>query len=65
MAKRTTRTERGTTTNAFPWTQVAGGIAASLVASGLLRRLPLGRVLVAAAPMIIAALQKREKGRRG
>jgi hypothetical protein len=63
MAKRTTKKE-SSPSNSFPWAKIAGGIAASVVASGFLRRLPFGRVLVAAAPIIIAGLQKKERGRR-
>lgn len=64
MPKRTTKSDSGDAVGAFPWGKVVGGIAASVVASSFVRRLPLGRVLVAAAPIIIAALQQKNKARR-
>jgi len=49
----------------FPWTKIAGTLAASILASGAIRRLPFGRLVVASAPFIIAALQdKDDRSRR-
>ncbi|MBB4291427.1 hypothetical protein GGE16_003486 [Rhizobium leguminosarum] len=63
MVKRSTKTGTGTAHD-LPWSKIAAGVAASTLASGLVRRLPLGRILVAAAPLIIATLEKNEKRRR-
>ncbi|KQV82143.1 hypothetical protein ASC90_23835 [Rhizobium sp. Root1220] len=64
MPKRATKSQSGEFAGAFPLGKVAGAIAASIVASGFVRRLPLGRVLAAAVPILIAALQKNDKARR-
>ncbi len=61
MPKRTTNSDNVETSGAFPWGKVIAGIAGSAVATRVLRRVPLGRVVIAAAPLIIAALQ-RDRG---
>jgi len=63
MAQRDTRSESSEKTGRFPWGKVLGGIAGSAVASRVIRKMPLGRVLVAAAPLIIAAIQKNKADR--
>ncbi len=61
MPKRTTNSDNVETSGSFPWGKVIAGIAGSAVATRVLRRVPLGRVVIAAAPLIIAALQ-RDRG---
>lgn len=61
MPKRTTDSDRA---NGFPWGTVIGGVAASALASTVVRRLPLGRLMVAAAALILAALNKDRNPRQ-
>lgn len=58
MPKRTTKSDNAETPGSFPWGKVIAGIAGSAVATRVVRRVPLGRIVVAAAPLIIAALQR-------
>lgn len=61
MPKRTKDSENVATAGSFPWGKVIAGIAGSAVATRVVSRLPLGRIVIAAAPLIIAALQ-RDRG---
>lgn len=58
MPKRTTKSDNAETPGSFPWGKVIAGIAGSAVATRIVRRVPLGRIVIAAAPLIIAALQR-------
>jgi hypothetical protein len=65
MAERTPNSENDHKPGAFPWGKVLAGIAGSAVASRVIRRVPLGRIVLAAAPLVVAALQKsRDSSRR-
>jgi uncharacterized membrane protein YeaQ/YmgE (transglycosylase-associated protein family) len=46
------------TLGALSWAKVIAGIAGSAVATGVIRRLPLGRTVLTAAPLIVAAMQR-------
>jgi hypothetical protein len=65
MAKRTTDTDKLETANKFPWGKLIAGIAGSAVATRVIRRVPLGRIAIAAAPLIIAALQREREQPKG
>jgi len=58
MPKRTTKSDNAEASGSFPWGKVIAGIAGSAVATRVVRRVPLGRIVIAAAPLIIAALQR-------
>jgi hypothetical protein len=67
MPKRTTKTDNLETASKFPWGKLIAGIAGSAVATRVIGRVPLGRIVIAAAPLIVAALQRereRPKGKR-
>lgn len=58
MPKRTTKSDNVETPGAFPWGKVIAGIAGSAVATRLIRKVPLGRIVIAATPLIVAALRR-------
>jgi hypothetical protein len=58
MAKRTTKSDNVETSGAFPWGKLIAGIAGSAVATRVIRKVPLGRIVIAATPLIVAALQR-------
>lgn len=60
MPKRSAKLE-----NACPWAKIAAGVAASAMASSVVKRLPFGRVLIAAALLIVAAIERNQKRPRG
>lgn len=67
MPTRTRKTDKMETASKFPWGKLIAGIAGSAVATRVVRSVPLGRIVIAAAPLIIAALQRERelpKGKR-